>query len=74
MHPEFAQFSDVFLELVESIGRHPHFGINFDPSNAVVAGEDPIELLQQVVDQVPKFRLIGGLSVQEVPPLRFREF
>lgn len=50
--PEFAQFSDVFLKLVEAIGIHPNFGINFDPSNAIVAGEDPIELLQQLVDQV----------------------
>lgn len=50
--PEFAQFSDVFLRLIEAIGDHPNFGINFDPSNAIVAGEDPIELLKQLIDRV----------------------
>ena len=50
-YPEFAQKSDVFLEIVESI-RSPWFGVQFDPSNAVVAGEDPVELLRQVKDRV----------------------
>ena len=48
--PEFAQYSDVFLDLVEAIGQHPHFGINYDPSNAIVAGEDPLDLLRQIAD------------------------
>lgn len=51
-YPEFAQKMDVFLELVESIGYHPNFGINYDPSNAIVAGDDPIELLDAVKDRV----------------------
>lgn len=50
-YPEFAQKSDVFLEIVESI-RSPWFGVQFDPSNAVVAGEDPVELLEKVKDRV----------------------
>ena len=50
--PEFAQYSDVFLQLVEAIGPHPSFGINFDPSNAMVAGENPLDLLQEVIDKV----------------------
>ena len=50
-YPEFAQKSDVFLEIVESI-RSSWFGVQFDPSNAVVAGEDPVELLKQVKDRV----------------------
>ena len=50
-YPEFAQRSDVFLEIVGSI-RSPWFGVQFDPSNAVVAGEDPVELLKQVKDRV----------------------
>jgi sugar phosphate isomerase/epimerase len=49
--PEFAQKSDVFLEIVDRI-RSPWFGVQFDPSNAVVAGEDPIDLLQKVKDRV----------------------
>ena len=29
-----------------------HFGVQYDPSNAIVAGDDPIELLQAVADRV----------------------
>jgi sugar phosphate isomerase/epimerase len=45
MHPEFAQKRDVFLEIVTQIDS-PWFGVQYDPSNAVVAGDDPIELLE----------------------------
>lgn len=51
-HPEFAQQQDVFLELVDAIGDHAHFGVNYDPSNAIIAGDDPIELLEAVKDRV----------------------
>ena len=50
--PEFAQKQDVFLQLVNSITDHAHFGVQYDPSNAVVAGDDPIELLRAVADRV----------------------
>jgi len=46
-YPEFAQKSEVFLRIVERI-RAPHFGVQFDPSNAILAGDDPIALLHQV--------------------------
>ena len=42
---------DVFCELVGRI-RHPRFGVNYDPSNAFLAGDDPLELLRRVVDRV----------------------
>jgi len=51
-YPEFAQKEDVFLELVNSIPERVHFGVQYDPSNAIVAGDDPIELLRQVADRV----------------------
>jgi sugar phosphate isomerase/epimerase len=53
-HPEFAQHADVFCELVESIDPHeyPNFGVNFDPSNTLLAGEDPLELLRKVKHRV----------------------
>jgi sugar phosphate isomerase/epimerase len=50
-YPEFAQKSDIFLEIVESI-RSPWFGVQFDPSNAVVAGEDPVKLLERMKNRV----------------------
>jgi len=49
--PEFAQKMDVFCELVDRI-RHPHFGVNYDPSNAFLAGDDPLELLRRVKHRV----------------------
>jgi sugar phosphate isomerase/epimerase len=50
-YPEFAQSRDIFLEIVEQIDS-PAFGVNYDPSNAVVAGDDPVELLQAVKHRV----------------------
>lgn len=50
-HPEFAQKSDVFLEIVNQIDS-PWFGVQFDPSNAILAGEDPIGLLERVKHRV----------------------
>jgi len=51
-HPEFAQKQDVFLELVAAIPDRTNFGVQYDPSNAIVAGYDPIELLKVVADRV----------------------
>lgn len=50
-YPEFAQKMDVFCELVGRI-NHPHFGVNYDPSNAILAGDDPLELLRRVKHRV----------------------
>lgn len=50
-YPEFAQQGDVFCQLVEAV-QHPSFGVNFDPSNAFLAGEDPVELLKRISHRV----------------------
>ena len=50
-YPEFAQKMDVFCELVDRI-HHPRFGVNYDPSNAFLAGDDPLELLRRVKHRV----------------------
>lgn len=50
-YPEFAQKMEVFHKLVNRI-RHPNFGVNYDPSNTYIAGEDPLELLSLVSDRV----------------------
>jgi sugar phosphate isomerase/epimerase len=50
-HPEFAQRIDVFCALVDRI-HSPHFGVNFDPSNTILAGEDPLDLLRRVKHRV----------------------
>ena len=51
-YPEFAQKQDVFLELLDRIPDRGHFGVQYDPSNAIVAGDDPIALLKAVADRV----------------------
>jgi sugar phosphate isomerase/epimerase len=50
-YPEFAQKMDVFSKLVNRID-HPGFGVNYDPSNTYIAGEDPLELLKLVSHRV----------------------
>jgi sugar phosphate isomerase/epimerase len=50
-YPEFAQKMDVFCKLVDRI-QHPNFGVNYDPSNTYLAGEDPLELLKRVSHRV----------------------
>jgi len=50
-YPEFAQQMDVFTMLVDQID-HPNFGVNYDPSNTFLAGEDPLELLRKVSHRV----------------------
>jgi sugar phosphate isomerase/epimerase len=49
--PEFAQMMDVFVELVGRIDS-PWFGVNFDPSNAIAAGEEPLDLLEAIKHRV----------------------
>jgi sugar phosphate isomerase/epimerase len=50
-YPEFAQPEDVFLEIVEQIDS-PYFGVQYDPSNALVGGYDPIRFLEKVRHRV----------------------
>jgi sugar phosphate isomerase/epimerase len=42
---------DVFCRIVDQI-ENEHFGVNFDPSNTYLAGEDPIALLMRVIKRV----------------------
>lgn len=50
-YPEFAQPEDVFLEIVDRV-ESPHFGVQYDPSNAIVGGYDPIRFLEKVLPRV----------------------
>lgn len=51
-YPEFAQKREVFLELLAAIPEREYFGVQYDPSNAIVAGEDPVALLEAVASRV----------------------
>ena len=50
-YPEFAQPEDIFLEIIEQI-ESPFFGVQYDPSNAIVGGFDPIRFLERVRHRV----------------------
>lgn len=50
-YPEFAQPEDIFLEIIGRIDS-PHFGVQYDPSNATVGGFDPVAFLEKVKDRV----------------------
>lgn len=70
-YPEFAQKMDVFLELLEAIPERRHFGVQYDPSNALVAGDDPVELLRLVADRVVSMHasdryLLPGATVEDM--------
>ena len=51
LFPEFAQPKDIFLEIVSQI-EHANFGVNYDPSNALIAGDDPLQVLEAVLPRV----------------------
>ncbi|MEP7268244.1 MAG: sugar phosphate isomerase/epimerase family protein [Saprospiraceae bacterium] len=50
-YPEFAQKMDIFCAIVDGID-HPHFGVNYDPSNTYIAGEDPLDLLYKISNRI----------------------
>ena len=50
-YPEFAQPEDIFLEIVGRIDS-PYFGVQYDPSNAVVGGFDPVLFLEKIKTRV----------------------
>ncbi len=49
--PEFAQHIERFCAVIERIDS-PWFGVNYDPSNCLIAGEDPLDLLRRVRHRV----------------------
>ncbi len=70
-YPEFAQKMDVFLELLDAIPEREYFGVQYDPSNAIVAGDDPIALLRAVADRVVSMHasdryLLAGYSLEDL--------
>lgn len=50
-HPEFAQAEDIFLEILERVDS-PRLGVQYDPSNALIGGYDPIRFLETVLPRV----------------------
>jgi sugar phosphate isomerase/epimerase len=70
-YAEFAQKQDVFLDLLDRIPDSPHFGVQYDPSNAFVAGDDPVALLKKVLPRVVSMHasdrhLAPGASLEDL--------
>lgn len=70
-YAEFAQKSDVFLDLLDLIPQSDFFGVQYDPSNAVVAGDDHVELLRKVVKRVVSMHasdryLVDGATLEDL--------
>jgi sugar phosphate isomerase/epimerase len=51
-YPEFAQKRGRFVNILNSVPERANFGVQFDPSNAIIAGDNPIELLREVADRI----------------------
>jgi len=50
-YPEFAQPEDIYLEILDRVDS-PRLGVQYDPSNAIVGGYDPIRFLDRVLPRV----------------------
>src|SRR4029078_11596417 len=69
-YPEFAQPEDIFLEIIGQIDS-PLFGVQYDPSNAVVGGFDPVRFLETVKHRVVTMHasdryLVPGATLDEL--------
>jgi sugar phosphate isomerase/epimerase len=51
-YPEFAQRPEIYHQIVDRIEDRVHFGVQYDPSNAIVAGVDSADFLDTVIDRV----------------------
>ena len=52
LYPEFAQQEEPYLALLDALPDTPHFGVQYDPSNAVIGGFDPIAFLDKIKHRV----------------------
>ncbi len=50
-YPDFSQPPEIFLEIVQQTAEVP-LGVNFDTGNAASFAEDPVQLLEAVIDRV----------------------
>jgi sugar phosphate isomerase/epimerase len=71
-YPEFAQSRERFLRILREVPS-PRLRVQYDPSNAVVAGDDPYALLDEVLDRVATMhasdRYLEGGTVDDLRSL-----
>ena len=71
LYAEFAQQEEPFLALLDAVGESSHFGVQYDPSNAVVGGFDPIAFLEKIKHRVVTMHasdryLVPGTTLEEI--------
>jgi sugar phosphate isomerase/epimerase len=71
IYPEFAQQEEPFLALLDALPHSPYFGVQYDPSNAVVGGFDPIAFLERIKHRVVTMHasdryLVPGTTLEEI--------
>ena len=69
-YPEFAQPEAIYLEILERVDS-PRLGVQYDPSNAIVGGYDPIGFLDKVLFRVVTMHasdrgLVPGATIDEL--------
>jgi sugar phosphate isomerase/epimerase len=52
LYPEFAQQEEPYLALLDALPATPYVGVQYDPSNAVIGGFDPIAFLDKIKHRV----------------------
>jgi sugar phosphate isomerase/epimerase len=70
-YPEFAQKKEVFLKILNAIRDRQSFGVQYDPSNAIVAGDDPLDWLNAVQDRIVSMHasdryLANGATIEDL--------
>jgi sugar phosphate isomerase/epimerase len=71
LYPEFAQQEEPFLKLLDAVGASSHFGVQYDPSNALVGGFDPLAFLEKIKHRVVTMHasdryLVPGTRLEEI--------
>ena len=69
-YAEFAQPEDIFLEILDRVDS-PQLGVQYDPSNAIIGGYDPIRFLETVMPRVVTMHasdryLAAGTTIEEL--------
>ena len=69
-YPEFAQAEEIYLEILDRVDS-PRLGVQYDPSNAIVGGYDPIRFLDRVLPRVVTMHasdrwVVAGATLEEL--------
>ena len=67
-YADFSHPSSIFLEIVHGI-RDTDIGINFDTANTLVAGEDVLRVLDEVMDRIETVHAADTAAAGELKPV-----